>query len=63
MAHKLEVKSVAEGVETRQDWDMLKRMKCDTAQGYFIAKPMDLSSFNDFSAMDMSDLFDSNKRF
>ncbi len=50
MAHKLEVKSVAEGVETQQEWDMLKNMGCDTAQGYFIAKPMDLASFIEFCA-------------
>lgn len=50
MAHKLQVKSVAEGVETQQDWDLLKTMQCDTAQGYFIAKPMNLSSFVDFCA-------------
>jgi EAL domain-containing protein (putative c-di-GMP-specific phosphodiesterase class I) len=35
-------------VETRQDWDTLKSMGCDAAQGYFIAKPMDLASFIKF---------------
>jgi EAL domain-containing protein (putative c-di-GMP-specific phosphodiesterase class I) len=50
MAHKLGVKSVAEGVETQQDFDMLKNMGCDTAQGYFIAKPMNLDSFLGFCA-------------
>jgi len=50
MAHKLQVKSVAEGVETQEDWDTLKSMNCDAAQGYFIAKPMNLSSFVDFCA-------------
>lgn len=48
MAHKLKVKSVAEGVETQQDWDTLKSVGCDTAQGYFIAKPMDMASFLEF---------------
>lgn len=50
MAHKLGVKSIAEGVETQQDWDMLKSMGCDTAQGYFIATPMSLASFIEFCA-------------
>ncbi len=50
MAHKLRVKSVAEGVETQQDWDTLKSVGCDTAQGYFIAKPMNLVSFVEFCA-------------
>lgn len=48
MAHKLKVKSIAEGVETQQDWDMLKRMGCDTAQGYFIARPMSVTAFHDY---------------
>ena len=50
MAHKLKVKSVAEGVETQLDWDTLKRMGCNTAQGYFIAKPMPLAAFIEFCA-------------
>jgi EAL domain-containing protein (putative c-di-GMP-specific phosphodiesterase class I)/DNA-binding NarL/FixJ family response regulator len=50
MAHKLRVKSVAEGVETRQDWEALKNAGCDTAQGYFIARPMNLASFTEFCA-------------
>lgn len=50
MARELKVKSVAEGVEIRQDWDMLKDMGCDTAQGYLIAKPMNLDAMVEFSA-------------
>jgi len=40
MTRKLGLKSVAEGVENRTDWELLVRLKCDIAQGYFIAKPM-----------------------
>ena len=50
MAHKLRVKSVAEGVETQQDWETLSGIGCDTVQGYFIAKPMDAKAFHDFVA-------------
>jgi EAL domain-containing protein (putative c-di-GMP-specific phosphodiesterase class I) len=50
MAHRLGIKSVAEGVETQSDWDALKAVSCDIAQGYFIAKPMDASSFVEFGA-------------
>lgn len=50
MACKLRVSSTAEGVETQQDWDMLKGMGCNIAQGYFIAKPMNLAAFLEFSA-------------
>lgn len=48
MARKLGVKSIAEGVETQEDWDTLKSMGCNMAQGYFIAKPMSLDSFIEF---------------
>ncbi|MDO7597100.1 MAG: EAL domain-containing response regulator [Pseudomonadota bacterium] len=48
MARKLGVKSIAEGVETQEDWDTLKSMGCNMAQGYFIAKPMSLYSFIEF---------------
>ncbi|HVT03669.1 MAG TPA: EAL domain-containing protein [Thermoanaerobaculia bacterium] len=40
MAKKLRITAVAEGVETQQDWDLLRRLDCDLAQGYFIARPM-----------------------
>jgi CheY-like chemotaxis protein len=49
MARKLQVKSVAEGVETQQDWDGLNAIGCDTAQGYFIGKPMDIKAFREFA--------------
>ncbi|MHB1075210.1 EAL domain-containing protein [Thiobacillus sp.] len=32
--------SVAEGVEDQEDWDFLRTSSCNTAQGYFIARPM-----------------------
>lgn len=40
LARKLKLKTVAEGVETRAEWDLLKSMGCQQAQGYFIADPM-----------------------
>jgi EAL domain-containing protein (putative c-di-GMP-specific phosphodiesterase class I)/FixJ family two-component response regulator len=48
MARKLNVKSVAEGVENQEEWNMLKDMGCDVAQGYFIAKPMGAAAFLEF---------------
>lgn len=50
MARRLDIKSVAEGVETQADWDVLQAVGCDVAQGYFIGKPMDESSFLEFCA-------------
>ena len=43
MAKRLKLRSVAEGVETEQDWQVVARLGCDVAQGYFIGKPMPAS--------------------
>jgi EAL domain-containing protein (putative c-di-GMP-specific phosphodiesterase class I) len=40
LARQLGMEVVAEGVEDRDDWDFLRRVQCDLAQGYFIARPM-----------------------
>lgn len=45
MAKQLNIKTVAEGVETRLQSDMLKKIGCDIAQGFFYAKPMCESDF------------------
>ncbi|WP_263772575.1 EAL domain-containing protein [Propionivibrio soli] len=45
LAHDLGCRTVAEGIESRNDWDLLARMGCDVAQGYFIARPMPASDF------------------
>ncbi|MCE9684260.1 EAL domain-containing response regulator [Halomonas alkalisoli] len=40
MARKLNLATVAEGVETPDDWALLSEYGCDHAQGYLIARPM-----------------------
>lgn len=40
MAHSLDMKVVAEGVETQEVMDFLKRENCDYIQGYFISRPV-----------------------
>lgn len=40
LARQLDMETVAEGVEDRDDWNFLRRSGCEVAQGYFIAKPM-----------------------
>lgn len=40
VARQLGMKTVAEGVEDRDDWEFLRNCGCDMAQGYFIARPM-----------------------
>ena len=45
LARSLERRSVAVGVETKQDWDFLQGLGCTYAQGYYIAKPMPVEEF------------------
>ena len=45
MAHKLGLKTIAEGVETEQQKAMLAEVGCDYVQGYFYAKPMPVEEF------------------
>src|SRR6185369_10315829 len=40
LAKRLDMQSVAEGVETEEDWQLLREIGCDLAQGWFIARPM-----------------------
>lgn len=40
MAHALGMTVVAEGVETAQQLQILRELKCNEVQGYFIARPM-----------------------
>ena len=39
---------VAEGVEDRDDWDLVQQTGCDLAQGYFIARPMPAQALPDW---------------
>jgi EAL domain-containing protein (putative c-di-GMP-specific phosphodiesterase class I)/CheY-like chemotaxis protein len=43
MGHRLNVHTVAEGVESHADWELLRELGCDFAQGYLIARPMPAS--------------------
>lgn len=44
LAHDMSIETTAEGIETREQLDRLIDLGCDTAQGYFIGKPMDASA-------------------
>ena len=48
MAHSLDRKVVAEGVESAAVLDLLKRLRCDQIQGYYISRPV---AYDDFIAM------------
>lgn len=40
MAHSLGLKTIAEGVESQEQLEILKEMGCDMAQGYYFSKPI-----------------------
>ena len=40
MAHSLGMRVTAEGVETREQAQMLKLLGCDTLQGYYLSRPV-----------------------
>ncbi|MFA9377093.1 MAG: putative bifunctional diguanylate cyclase/phosphodiesterase [Lachnotalea sp.] len=44
LVHKLDMETIAEGVETKEQYDFLRYMKCDNIQGYFTGKPMNEQS-------------------
>ena len=45
MAKDLNIKTVAEGVETKEQLKALKNMGCDIVQGYYYSKPLSLEEF------------------
>jgi len=48
MAKKLNIKVIAEGIETKEQQDMLRNIGCDYGQGYHFSKPIIKSDFESF---------------
>jgi EAL domain-containing protein (putative c-di-GMP-specific phosphodiesterase class I)/ActR/RegA family two-component response regulator len=40
LAHELGMTAIAEGIETEAEWNILKQLGCDEAQGYWMGRPM-----------------------
>lgn len=45
LAHELSLRVVAEGVETEEQYLLLKELKCDYIQGYYFSKPIRRDDF------------------
>lgn len=45
MCKRLNIKTVAEGIETKEQVDFLKKIKCDMIQGYYFSKPISVDDF------------------
>ena len=48
LAKTFGLKTVAEGVETREQAELLKDLECDYAQGFYFAKPMPFEEFKSY---------------
>lgn len=45
MAHSLNLKVIAEGIESKKHLNLLAELKCDSIQGYLIGKPVEATEF------------------
>lgn len=45
MAHKLDIRVIAEGVETPYQYELLRAMKCDYGQGFLFSPPVSAADF------------------
>ena len=45
LGHSLGMKVIAEGVEDKATWDELKSLGCDSAQGYYMSRPLTVEKF------------------
>jgi len=40
LGHKINAAIIAEGVETKEQYDFLKQQECDIVQGYYVSEPI-----------------------
>lgn len=55
MANNLGYTTIAEGVETEQQLDILRQLDCDEVQGYFYSKPLPADEFETFTRQQNSE--------
>jgi len=47
LCNELGIESIAEGVETEEQFEILKMMGCGQAQGYLFNKPIPIADFEE----------------
>jgi EAL domain-containing protein (putative c-di-GMP-specific phosphodiesterase class I) len=45
MSHKLNINNIAEGVETIEQLEFLKKLRCNEIQGYYFHRPLSVDAF------------------
>ena len=53
LAHTNEMEAIIEGVENKEQIDLLKKLKIDTVQGFYYSKPL---PFNEYSELLKNDI-------
>ena len=48
LGKSLGLKTIAEGVETKEQLDFLKENRCDEVQGYYFSKPLNVEDFENY---------------
>ena len=48
LAKRLDVKTIVEGVETKEQVEFIRKLKCDIIQGYYYSKPISKEEFEDY---------------
>lgn len=48
LSESLDIKTLAEGIESEAQWQYLKNKGCHSFQGYYFGKPMSISKFNQY---------------
>lgn len=48
LAHSLDIKVVAEGIETLQQLEFLQSLGCEYGQGYFISRPLEIDALDEW---------------
>lgn len=55
MGHSLGLVVLAEGIETREQYQLLKSWGCDEGQGYLLARPVAADQFS-FAPLSLTEL-------